>query len=77
MITVLCFAGIKDLIGQGEFKLDIKEISVDELLKEISREHQLQLPDSLMVAVNEEYADPSEIVYAGSTVALIPPVSGG
>jgi molybdopterin synthase sulfur carrier subunit len=30
-----------------------------------------------MVAVNEEYAEPDDVIKSGDTVALIPPVSGG
>ncbi len=33
--------------------------------------------DSVMVAVNEEYASAEQILKEGDTVAIIPPVSGG
>jgi molybdopterin synthase catalytic subunit len=36
-----------------------------------------QRPDSLVVAVNQEYADHLHILREGDEVALIPPVSGG
>ena len=36
-----------------------------------------QRPDSLVIAVNQEYADHLHILSDGDEVALIPPVSGG
>lgn len=36
-----------------------------------------QRPDSLVIAVNQEYADHFHVLNDGDEVALIPPVSGG
>ena len=35
------------------------------------------LPPAPLVAVNQEYAAPGDIIRAGDEVALIPPVAGG
>ena len=32
---------------------------------------------SLLVAVNDEYAEPGKVLYGNEEIALIPPVSGG
>ncbi|MCD7033569.1 molybdopterin converting factor subunit 1 [Metabacillus sp. GX 13764] len=77
MIKVLFFAGIKEQAGRDVYMLDSSEMTVSELLAELEKTFSLQLPESLMVAVDEEYAEHDEVIKAGSTAALIPPVSGG
>lgn len=76
MINVQCFAHLREKFGQNELTVDHNRISVKKLLEELAETYSLQT-DSFMVAVNEEYADQDDIVKAGDTVALIPPVSGG
>ncbi|KMY54259.1 molybdenum cofactor biosynthesis protein MoaD [Bacillus sp. FJAT-27231] len=76
MINVLCFAHLKEQVGQEQLELAHDELTVKELLQELHEQHSIDT-DSLIVAVNEEYADVDDVIKSGDTVALIPPVSGG
>ncbi|MBM7579607.1 MoaD/ThiS family protein [Jeotgalibacillus terrae] len=76
MIKVNCFAHLKELAGGNHIHIDKKEMSVKELLEEVQRQYHIQT-DSVLVAINEEYAFPDDQVTEYDTVALIPPVSGG
>lgn len=76
MINVLCFAHLKEQVGQEQVELAHDKMTVKELLNELHEKHSIQT-DNLIVAVNEEYAGPDDLIRTGDTVALIPPVSGG
>ena len=45
--------------------------------QQISQTYNIQKLDTVMVAINEEFAPDSEIIQEGDTIAFIPPVSGG
>ena len=76
MINVLCFAHLKDQIGQEKLTIENRYETVGELLEELSAVYSIET-DSIIVAVNEEYAEREDKILSGDTVALIPPVSGG
>ncbi|KIL49122.1 molybdopterin converting factor subunit 1 [Jeotgalibacillus campisalis] len=76
MIHVQCFAHLKEQTGQDTITIEQSSLSVADLLAELSARFSIET-DSLMVAINEEYASPEDIVSEGDRVALIPPVSGG
>jgi len=51
---------------------------VHELLSRLRQRAGAQtLPPEPLVAVNERYARPEQVLRAGDTVAVIPPVAGG
>ncbi|MEN2767394.1 molybdopterin converting factor subunit 1 [Ornithinibacillus xuwenensis] len=77
MITVLLFAQLQEEMGKERFELEINELSVQDLKELIKQNYNLNQLDHVMVAINEEYALPSDIVSQGDVVAFIPPVSGG
>lgn len=80
-IELLYFAALKDLVGTASEHLEIElsKPSVSELCAELERRR----PElagrlgSVRVAVDESFADASDVIPDGATVALIPPVSGG
>lgn len=80
-VELLYFAALKDLTGTASERLEV-ELSkpcVAELCAELERRRP-ELAGRLgavRVAVNEVFADPSDVIPDGATVALIPPVSGG
>ncbi|MDQ0208904.1 MoaD/ThiS family protein [Alkalicoccobacillus murimartini] len=76
MITVKCFAHLEEQIGSHTLEFSYKEKTVEALLDELQITYSINL-DSIMVAVNEEYADQKTIIQDGDILALIPPVSGG
>jgi len=77
---VLLFSELADVIGAKRIILDLPQgTSVEEVLEIICA----QYPDmaahrpTVATAVDEAYCPRSEILQEGSTLALIPPVSGG
>ncbi|WP_077617279.1 molybdopterin converting factor subunit 1 [Bacillus sinesaloumensis] len=77
MITILFFAHLQDLAGTDRITLKVNDIKVTALKKLLANEHGINNLDEIMFAINEEYAVDDDVVKAGDTVALIPPVSGG
>ncbi|MGD7044990.1 molybdopterin converting factor subunit 1 [Jeotgalibacillus proteolyticus] len=76
MIHIQCFAHLREQTGQDTITLEQTSLSVAELLAELSSRYAIET-ESLMVAINEEYAAPEDRVSQSDRVALIPPVSGG
>jgi molybdopterin converting factor subunit 1 len=78
-VRVLLFASYADAFGAPNIAVDLREgATVRELLakvKEMGMRH--SLPPAPLIAVNQEYAAPGDVIRAGDEVALIPPVAGG
>ncbi|MFX3623714.1 MAG: molybdopterin converting factor subunit 1 [Ectobacillus sp.] len=77
MITVLLFAHLRDQVGERELKLQLPSMPVADFKQFMKTEYNLSDIDSIMIAINEEFAESDEMIADGDTVALIPPVSGG
>lgn len=82
MITIRLklFASIKDICGFSEKEIIYDSpVTVSLLVNELSEEYPgLQAKkDSLLIAVNEDYAGLDTKLTDGDTVAIFPPVSGG
>ncbi len=76
MINILLFANLQEAIGESSVTWNELPITVGELKQKITEKYNVPL-QSVMVAVNEEYAEDQLELKAGDVVALIPPVSGG
>jgi molybdopterin synthase sulfur carrier subunit len=75
---VKAFGITSDLLGGRENTLEIHGQTVAALRAQlISMYPQLAGLKSLMIAVNNEYADDSTELQESDEIALIPPVSGG
>ena len=80
-ITVLYFAGLRELTRRTEEQLELPaEIStVKDLIEHLGRSR----PElsgrfaSVRVAINESFVGPEHALHPGDVVALIPPVAGG
>jgi MoaE-MoaD fusion protein len=74
-VRVRLFAGLRERAGASEVELELPEGA----LVGDALERMRALTDGLPVvmAVNQEYADPGTTLHGGDEVALIPPVSGG
>jgi molybdenum cofactor cytidylyltransferase len=79
-VQVRFFALAKERAGRSEIDIEMPRVfRVVDLRAEIAR----RLPElaplmkSVMIAVNEEYADDDAQVEPGARIAVIPPVSGG
>lgn len=80
IIKLKVFASIRDICGFEEKEIHIPAgITVEQLIDLLSKEHcgLASKRESLLVAVNEEYAAGSRMLAENDTVALFPPVSGG
>jgi molybdopterin synthase sulfur carrier subunit len=78
MIKVKLFGITREIVGESTLSIDTSLASVDELLAYMKKKYpEMQRLNSLLVAVNSEYADPGTQLDQADEIALIPPVSGG
>ncbi len=77
--SILLFGIARDIVGERSLELRFDtEITVETLLEDLkSRFPKFKELSSLLVAVNDEYAEPGKVLYGNEEIALIPPVSGG
>ncbi|HMR08484.1 MAG TPA: molybdopterin converting factor subunit 1 [Polyangiaceae bacterium] len=80
-VTVLYFAGVRDLVGTAEQELTLPEspCTLQQFVAALSLKHP-QLRDRLTgvrFAINETFSEPSDAIVDGDVVAVIPPVAGG
>jgi len=77
--SVLLFGIAKDIVGASKIELNFDDkITVEALLHEIRvRYPKFKELTSLLVAVNDVYAEPQKLLNGDEEIALIPPVSGG
>lgn len=79
-VRVLCFAQLKNHLGESEFSLVIPAASTGRDLRRILCERSPKAGQVLEVsrlAINGEYAPVDAALRDGDEVAIIPPVSGG
>jgi MoaE-MoaD fusion protein len=79
-VHVLLFGALKDLRAQEKETFELPEkATVGELLRRfMTTAPQVgKYAGSLAIAVNREYALPTQVLHEGDEVALLPPVSGG
>jgi MoaE-MoaD fusion protein len=74
-VRIRLFAGLRERAGTDALELELP----DGALVRDALERMRPLTDGVPVvmAVNQEYADPEAALHGGDEVALIPPVSGG
>jgi len=80
-LNVLYFAAVRDLVGKDEEVVDVPAAvsTVESLGRYLAAIHP-ELEGRLgyvRFARNEEFAQPTDPVAEGDTIALIPPVAGG
>lgn len=78
-INLKLFGITKDIYGKGEEKIQLEgKPTVADFLDNLKKKYTgLADLSSLLVAVNNEYAEPDMKLADNDEVALIPPVSGG
>lgn len=77
MNKVLFFAHLRDAVGKDSIIIDAAGKTVAELKADVTASYPLPKMDTVMVAVNEEFAADDDVIAAGDVIAFIPPVSGG
>jgi molybdopterin converting factor subunit 1 len=78
-INLLFFALYRELAGGGEKSIVVPPgATVAELVRIVRRLPGLErLPEDPVVAVNQEYASPDQVLHDSDEVAFLPPVAGG
>ncbi|MGB0834533.1 MAG: molybdopterin synthase sulfur carrier subunit [Psychrobium sp.] len=83
MLSIVFFAQTREIIGQGELKLDFEpQFSNLETLRShlaaTNDKWDLALTrDKLLVAINQEMSPWDTVIKDGDEVAFFPPVTGG
>lgn len=82
MIKVRFFAMLKNKTGKEEVNLSVPENITLEKLKIILKNEFPAIAEfierkSIMISVNQEFADKNTVIKDGDEVALLPPFSGG
>lgn len=77
MNKVMFFAHLRDAVGEEVLSLDASGKTVAELKAELTEKYNLPRMETVMTAINEEFASNDEVIGDGDEIAFIPPVSGG
>jgi MoaE-MoaD fusion protein len=79
-MNVRLFATLKESAGASQVSLEIVEpATVSNLIDELFHQYPTIQPlmQTILVSVNQEYADRTQTIYPGDEIVLFPPVSGG
>ncbi len=78
-IKIALFGITKEIIGTSKLNYQLEQnTNVDSLLSKLKSEYpSLKSLNSLLVAVNDEYAEAEQVISEHDEIALIPPVCGG
>lgn len=79
-VRLLFFAVLRDIAGTDERELTLREGTTARDVWNTLRAEFVKLAgyvDPPMTAINEEYAEPEQLLREGDELAFIPPVAGG
>ncbi|NWL88177.1 MoaD/ThiS family protein [Paenibacillus sp. 79R4] len=76
-MKILCFAHLSEQLGTSSMEIELGPISAADFIAELKLRYPALLLDHVMIAVNEQFVEPTSVIAANDTVALLPPVSGG
>ncbi|HED13679.1 MAG TPA: MoaD/ThiS family protein [Gammaproteobacteria bacterium] len=75
-IDILFFASLRELVGQSGVALESSErLTAGQAWTESVGN--IPMPGNTLIAVNQAYVKPSQILQEGDEVAFFPPVTGG
>ena len=80
IVRVLFFATLRDYVGSKSIELEIPSgTTVQELTDLLVTKYTRleKVKDSMMAAINREYAAEQQVIPEGAEIAFFPPVSGG
>ena len=76
--VIKAFGVTKDIVGSRESVFEIDGNTVGSLRNSLKKQYpSLEAIRSLMIAVNNSYAEDEQPIGESDEIALIPPVSGG
>ncbi len=79
-VNIFFFATLRDYVGAKTLQMDLPtKTTVGELKERLIETYPRLSParDSIMAAINREYAGDDQLIPLNAEVALFPPVSGG
>ena len=78
-LKISAYGIARDILGSNQIEYEIAgNLDSSHLLENLQKDYPEFLKlKSLMVAINDEYAKPDQLIEEGDEVVLIPPVSGG
>jgi molybdopterin converting factor subunit 1 len=77
-VTVLLFASYAEQLGTSSMTLELEDgARVRDAVARVKAGASGRLPDAPLVALNQSYANASDLLHAGDELAIIPPVAGG
>lgn len=78
MITIKLFGITREIVGSPILNIEEPISTVGELKEFILQAYpKIKALNSLLIAVNSEYAENEKVINSTDEIALIPPVSGG
>ncbi|AGK56096.1 molybdopterin converting factor subunit 1 [Bacillus sp. 1NLA3E] len=77
MNKVMFFAHLRDAVGAEFLMLPLSGKTVAEVKNMLVEKYPVLKLDTVMTAINEEFATNDEVMNDGDVIAFIPPVSGG
>ena len=77
-VKVLFFGATADAVSSRELEMSVDEkATAKSIIDQLSQQHPTLAKHQLLIAVNEEYADPDTVLNDGDELALFTAVSGG
>jgi len=79
-VKVLFFATLRDYVGAKSVEIEISSGTTVQGLTDllVTKYPRLEkVKDSMMAAINREYAADEQVIPEGAEIAFFPPVSGG
>jgi len=79
-VNILFFATLRDKVGARKLEMELPgEATVGELKDRLVHEYPNLAPlrESIMAAINREYAGDEQVIPSKAEIAFFPPVSGG
>jgi len=79
-VTIYFFATLRDYVGAKSLQMQLPgEATIGDLKKILIASHPRLSParDSIMAAINREYAGDEQVIPLHAEIAFFPPVSGG
>ena len=79
-LNIRLFATLKERAGASQISLEVSEPAiVSDILSALTENHPAIRPSlqSILVSVNQEYAERTQSIHPGDEIAQFPPVSGG
>ncbi len=80
LIKIKTFATVRDIFGHEEVSLDVTDnMTIGEVIDVLCDKYPalLEIKETLITAVNEEYCARETVLKQNDALAVFPPVSGG